>query len=149
MGACLQDKQGNTALHLAASFRQSSMVDLLLSQPSASSSHKHALATSANRAGLLPIHAAAVAGCSTCCSLCYRAVGTSSDMLAVKDKKGMTAADWARKHGHQVGPASNHSHLRPPFYLCSPLFCLCSPPFYLCAPPLSLQLQPLMWVMPT
>lgn len=77
------------------------MVGLLLNV-SASPSHKQALATSANRAGLLPIHAAAVAGCSTCCSLCYRAVGSSSDMLAAKDKKGLTAADWARKHGHWV-----------------------------------------------
>ena len=104
MSDCLQDKQGNTALHLAASFRQSSMVDLLLSHPSASAnpSHRHALATCANRAGLLPIHAAAIAGCSTCCSLCYGAVGRSNDMLAVKDKKGLKAGDWARKHGHQV-----------------------------------------------
>ena len=101
---CLQDKQGNTALHLAASSRQSSMVNLLLSHPSASANplHRRALATSANRAGLLPIHASAIAGCSTCCSLCYGAVDRTGDMLAVKDKKGLTAADWARKHGHKV-----------------------------------------------
>ncbi|KAL3144011.1 hypothetical protein ABBQ32_003818 [Trebouxia sp. C0010 RCD-2024] len=102
----LQDKQGNTALHLAASCRQRSMVDLLLSYPSdpALPSHEHALATSANRAGLLPIHAAAIAGCSACCSLCYSAASGSGgeDILAVKDKKGLTAAEWAHKHGHQA-----------------------------------------------
>lgn len=81
------------------------MVDLLLSHPSdqaPSPLHKRALATSANRAGLLPIHAGAVAGCSTCCLVLYRAFSgvSGEDMLAVKDKKGLTAADWARKHGH-------------------------------------------------
>lgn len=115
MSDCLQDKQGNTALHLAASFRQSSTVDLLLSHPSASAnpSHRHALATSANRAGLLPIHAAAIAGCSTCCLLCYGAVGSSGDMLAVKDKKGLQAVDWARKHGHQVSTCQQPFTLLP------------------------------------
>lgn len=137
MDACLQDKQGNTALHLAASFRQSSIVDLLLSQPSASSSHKRALATSANKAGLLPIHAAAVAGCSTCCSLCCRAVGKSSDMLAVKDKKGLTAGDWARKHGHQVGARQQA------FTLVSPACAInLTAAFYLCSLPFSFSFEP-------
>lgn len=125
------------------------MVDLLLSQPSASSSHKRALATSANRAGLLPIHAAAVAGCSTCCSLCYRAVSKSSDILAVKDKKGLTAGDWARKHGHQVSPCQQTPVSLACAISLTAAFYLCSPAFYLCAPASSLQLQPLMLAMPT
>lgn len=103
---CLQDKQGNTALHLAASFRQNGVVKLLLSQPShaAASTHKQALALSANRAGMLPIHAAAISGCSTCCSMCYLAASNTAgdNVLTAKDKKGLTAADMATKHGHQA-----------------------------------------------
>lgn len=109
---CLQDKQGNIPLHLAASFRQSSIANLLLSQPSAATAapHNHAMLMSANKAGMLPIHAAAIAGCSACCSMCYTAAGRSSagDMLAAKDKRGLTAAHWATKHGHQASVAATH-----------------------------------------
>ncbi len=105
----LQDKQGNTPLHVAASHRQTAVLKLLLQSSAAGSSEdaqssRAALTMTANRAGLLPIHAAAIASCLDCCSLCYTAAseGAQDDMLAVKDKKGLTAAAWALKQGNKV-----------------------------------------------
>ena len=62
----------------------------------------------ANRAGMLPIHAAAVAGCLTCCSMCCMAATGRpyDDMLAIKDKRGLTAAAWALKQGNKVSTLS-------------------------------------------
>ncbi len=106
----LQDKQGNTPLHLAAFHRQAGIIELLLSDSTAESpaeSQKHglALAMTANRAGILPIHAAAIAGCLTCCSMLYMAASASpdEDMLLLKDKRGLTAAAYALQQGNEVG----------------------------------------------
>ena len=59
----------------------------------------------ANRAGILPIHAAAIAGCLTCCSMLYMAASASpkEDMLLLKDKRGLTAAAYAVQQGNEVG----------------------------------------------
>lgn len=105
----LQDKQGNTPLHLAAFHRQAGIIDLLLSDPTAQSpaeSQKQglALAMTANRAGILPIHAAAIAGCLTCCLKLYMAASASpdEDMLLLKDKRGLTAAAYAVQQGNET-----------------------------------------------
>lgn len=59
----------------------------------------------ANRAGILPIHAAAIAGCLICCSKLYMAASASpdEDMLLLKDKRGLTAAAYAVQQGNEVG----------------------------------------------
>ncbi len=97
-------------MHLAAFHRQAGTIELLLSDPTAESPAESqeqglALAMTANRAGILPIHAAAIAGCLTCCSMLYVAASTSpvEDMLLLKDKKGLTAADYAVQQGNEVG----------------------------------------------
>ncbi|KAL0037126.1 hypothetical protein WJX79_001631 [Trebouxia sp. C0005] len=107
--ALLQDKQGNTPLHLAAFHRQSGIIELLLSDPtdeSPAESEKQglALAMTANRAGILPIHAAAIAGCLTCCSMLYMAASASPEegMLLLKDKRGLTAAAYAVQQGNEA-----------------------------------------------
>lgn len=73
--------------------------------PAESEKQGLALAMTANRAGILPIHAAAIAGCLTCCSMLYMAASASPEegMLLLKDKRGLTAAAYAVQQGNEVG----------------------------------------------
>ena len=107
--ACLQDKQGNTALHLAVLGRHRLIAAALLSSsdPQKEAEEATALSLIANRAGMLALHAAAVGGCSACIRTCTNVVSPvpgAQTLEEAKDKRGLTAMDWARKLDNQVSP---------------------------------------------
>ncbi|KAK9809002.1 hypothetical protein WJX72_007747 [[Myrmecia] bisecta] len=91
-----QDKQGNSPLHLAARFAQHQMVSLLVRQGEAWSSRT--VVTAKNKAGQLPLHLAAVVGCWQSAAALQAAAPASA---SATDKRGLTAAQWAAKRGHQ------------------------------------------------
>ena len=89
-----QDKQGNTALHLAARAGHAAAVDGLLAGPGGG-----AAALCRNRAGQLPLHAAAGGGSWVAAIALARAVPAAA---AQADRRGFTPAQWAIKRGHTV-----------------------------------------------
>jgi Histone deacetylase domain/Ankyrin repeats (3 copies) len=88
-----QDKQGNTAVHLAARHRHPQCLALLLEHCDS----KVALAK--NKVGQLPIHLAALSGCWSSFELLHHAAPAS---LSVCDRRGITPGGWAEKRGHKV-----------------------------------------------
>ncbi|GAB4814038.1 hypothetical protein N2152v2_001084 [Parachlorella kessleri] len=114
----MQDKQGNTALHLAARHRQPDAVEALCHATTASAfSEGAAIAAGAtnggdagnvnslkalmkvrNKAGQTALHAAALAGCSA--SAAALLVRAAPGYASGKDKQGMTPAQMAARRGH-------------------------------------------------
>ncbi len=90
-----QDKQGNTALHLAARNRHAAMVQLLLCQaegPSSASAIKQR-----NKSGLNVLHLAALGGEGECIKLLLAAYPAAA---VATTRQGRTAAELAAKRGH-------------------------------------------------
>lgn len=105
----LQDKQGNTALHVAVLGQHSLIAAALLSSsdPQKEAEEAASLSFIANRAGMLALHAAAVGGCSACIRTCINVVSPApgaQTLERAKDKRGLTPLDWARKLDKQVSP---------------------------------------------
>ena len=98
---CAQDKQGNTALHLAARAGHAALVQALL-QPGASwSAPAAALAGARNKLGQVPLHCAALAGCQQSTQALQNA---NPAAVGASDKRGRTPAELATKRGFAVGP---------------------------------------------
>lgn len=94
-----QDKQGNTALHLAARYCHGAVLKLLLeaASPSVATAVKQR-----NKAGLNVAHMAAVGGDPDC----VRAVLAACPAAAVSTtRQGLTAAEVAAKRGHTQAAA--------------------------------------------
>ena len=98
-----QDKQGNLPLHLAARYCQADMVALLLAEAGRGGEGGGAAAARAakakNKAGLNPLHLAALGGCAASAAA-LQAVAPSA--AAATTKQGLTAAAVAAKRGHAV-----------------------------------------------
>lgn len=116
-----QDKQGNTALHLAARYRQPAAAVALLQAaaaaaavdaspspagtegdsaatgPSPAQGSPAALAKVRNKAGQTALHCAALGGCAACAAAVREA---APGLVTARDKQGLTAADLAAKRGH-------------------------------------------------
>jgi acetoin utilization deacetylase AcuC-like enzyme/ankyrin repeat protein len=95
------DKQGNTALALAARAGASRAVACLLAAAKKSGEQGAAgkAAAAANRAGLAPLHAAAAAGSGACCALLCAA---GPAVLEERCRRGWIPAEWARRRGHEA-----------------------------------------------
>ena len=91
----MQDKQGNTALHLAAKAGHANMVRVLLLsdvvQPGA--------LTGKNKQGQVPLHCAALSGCQQTMDLLLQ---NGSSAASAVDKRGRTPAELAVRRGHAV-----------------------------------------------
>lgn len=88
-----QDKQGNTALHLAARCRNRELLSVLLQGGGSAAAHVK------NHEGQLPLHVAAKAGDADAVKALVQAEPST---LSIKDLRGFTAQEWAAKRGHQV-----------------------------------------------
>ena len=97
VSCCLQDKQGNTALHLAAKGAHCKALVALLQR--GSSEQRAAVVLGANRAGQLPMHIAALRGCGECCRMLAAAAPAA---LQSRDKRGTTPSQAAQMRGHHV-----------------------------------------------
>ena len=93
----LQDKQGNTALHLAAKGAHCKALAALLHR--GTPEQRAAVVLGANRAGQLPLHMAALRGCGDCCRVLAAAAPAA---LQSRDKRGATPAQAAHMRGHHV-----------------------------------------------
>lgn len=89
----MQDKQGNTALHLGARSRCPELLSVLLQGGGSAAAHIK------NHDGQLPLHVAAKAGHVDGVKALMQAEPST---IVIKDLRGMTAQDWAAKRGHQV-----------------------------------------------
>jgi ankyrin repeat protein len=81
---------GGSALNVAAYYGHTHVVDMLLANGAAPAATGH------NPNGATPLHLAAIAGNIEICTKLI-AAGASSQ---AKDKKGLTAAQWAQRRGH-------------------------------------------------
>lgn len=88
----MQDKQGDTALHVAARFDQGPAAQALLDMPSAAEACKLR-----NKSGWLPIHLAAFHGSSAVAKLL---LAFDQGLATAKDRKGDSPAVLARRRGH-------------------------------------------------
>ena len=95
----MQDKQGNTALHLAAKGGHAGVVRLLLTQGSPWSVDAQTLAVIKNKAGQVALHCAALSGCQQCIAALQTAAPTTASAL---DKHGRTPVQLAVKRNFQV-----------------------------------------------
>ena len=93
------DKQGYTALHLAARAGASGAVACLLAAAKKEKEGVEKAAAAANRAGQAPLHAAAAAGSGSCCALL---VAARPAVLQEKCKRGWLPAEWASRRGHEA-----------------------------------------------
>ena len=95
-----QDRQGNTALHLAARYGQPEMVKLILAQeqgPSPVAAIKHR-----NKGGYNVLHMAAVGGDVACITAIMEA---SPNAVNITTRQGYTPALLATKRGHNEAAA--------------------------------------------
>lgn len=93
-----QDKTGNTALHLAARYRQPSVVELLLRE--VEDGDVVSALQAKNKAGQTVLHAAAIGGCLACVRAVLAACGGSSEQLcSIGDKRGLTPQQHAARRG--------------------------------------------------
>ena len=95
------DKQGNTALTLAARAGASGAVACLLAAAKRRGGGEGVakVASAANRAGQAPLHAAAAAGSGACCALLVTA---GPALLRENCKRGWSPAEWASRRGHEA-----------------------------------------------
>jgi len=94
------DKQGNTALTLAARAGASGAVACLLAAAKKQGEGGVGkAAAAANRAGQAPLHAAAAAGSGSCCALL---VAAGAGVLKESCKRGWSPAEWASRRGHEA-----------------------------------------------
>ena len=103
VSCCLQDKQGNTALHLAAKGAHCRALAALLQR--GTPEQRAAVVLGANRAGQLPLHLAALRGCGECCRVLAAAAPAA---LQSRDKRGATPAQAAQMRGHHVRGCTAH-----------------------------------------
>ena len=91
-----QDKQGNTALHLAARYCHPAMVNLLLHLP-----HGPPPPTAIkqrNKSGMNVVHMAALGGCLSCIQ--YVVAASPPSVAVAPTRQGLTPAALAAKRGH-------------------------------------------------
>lgn len=96
----VQDKQGNTALHLAARTNSHATVSLLLQDGGAAAAHVK------NNEGQVPLHLATKANSWQVAAALLKADFSTS---TIEDLRGLTAQQWAAKRGHQVSPHCGRS----------------------------------------
>lgn len=89
----MQDKQGNTALHLGARSRCPELLSVLLAGGGSAAAHLK------NNEGQLPLHLASKAGIVDAVKALLQAEPSTE---TVKDLRGFTAQQWAAKRGHKV-----------------------------------------------
>lgn len=118
-----QDKQGNTAVHLAARYRHVGVLKLLLAQPEISIAPSNAV-KHRNKAGLNVAHMAVLGGDVECVKVVLSACRAAAD---VPTRQGLTAADLAVKRGHSQilalfrrGDEQGHAQHTPPVPLHPP-----------------------------
>lgn len=99
----MQDKQGNTALHLGARSCCPELLSVLLQGGGSAAAHIK------NHDGQLPLHVAARAGHVDGVKALMQAEPSTT---VIKDLRGLTAQEWAAKRGNEV---------RAPRYSCVPL----------------------------
>ena len=103
----MQDKQGNTALHLAARAGHSVMVRLLLTLGQAWSASPVALTAARNKLGQVPLHCAALAGCQQSTQALQDA---GPGAVNATDKRGRSPAELATRRGYSVRlPTCTHA----------------------------------------
>ena len=90
----MQDKQGNTALHMAARRMDVDCLKLLLEAASEESYR------TTNNLKETPLHVAAKGKYIAAAQLLTEA---APQMLTVQDTRGLTPAQWAKRCGHDVG----------------------------------------------
>ena len=95
----MQDKQGNTALHLGARSCCLELLSVLLQGGGSAAAHIK------NHDGQLPLHVAAKAGHVDGVKALMQAEPSTT---IIKDLRGLTAQDWAAKRGHQVRAIRNY-----------------------------------------
>ena len=93
----IQDKQGNTALHLAASSHTEDAVTHLLAMPGA----KDAVAI-LNKSHQTALHVAAAQGSP---KNAHRLLAIFPEARGIEDKLGQTPLQAAARSGHTVGPS--------------------------------------------
>ena len=89
----VQDKQGNTALHLGARSRCPELLSVLLQGEGSAAAHLK------NNDGQLPLHLASKSGSVEAVKALLQAQPST---VTAKDLRGFTAQEWAAKRGHQV-----------------------------------------------
>jgi ankyrin repeat protein len=108
-----QDKQGNTALHLAARTHNVSTVSMLLQDGGAAAAHVK------NTEGQLPLH---VASKTNAWRVVAALLEADPSTATATDLRGLTAQQWAAKRGHEVCLlVHNALHVRQPSGILGPL----------------------------
>jgi ankyrin repeat protein len=92
-----QDKQGCTALHLAARQGHVRSVQQLLAAVGEGEGAAAALCKTKNKAGQNALHLAATVGCAACAAMLAE---VAPDAAAAKSKLGLTPADVAARRRH-------------------------------------------------
>ena len=95
--AVFQDKQGCTALHLAARQGHMRSVQQLLAAAGDGEGAAAALCKTKNKAGQNALHLAATVGCAVCAAMLAE---VAPDAAAAKSKLGLTPADVAARRRH-------------------------------------------------
>ena len=99
LGGAMQDKQGNTALHLAADSRQAEACAYLLSSAEGS-----VAASVTNKMKQYPLHVAAASGVTT---VVQQLLAANPGAAQHTDNFGRKPLDWATMRQHQVGRSSS------------------------------------------
>lgn len=93
----LQDKQSNSAVHLAAQHGGDELLPLLLQGQTG-------LLQVRNNDGQLPLHVAAKSGCKKTALVLLKSDPATARM---GDRRGLRAAQLAARSGHQVHPCAD------------------------------------------